>query len=157
MERVRELFSYDPNTGLLTRKVRTSTSTRIGEVAGGKNGEGYWTVKVDGVGVLAHRIAWAIVKGEWPPKLDHRDLNKSNNAWGNLREATSSQNTANCPRRSDNTSGYKGVSFFAGKWKAQTAKDNRVIYLGLFDTPEDAYEAYLRASKDFHGEYARAA
>lgn len=158
IERVRQIFCYDPATGIVTRRIGLGKASKAGQIAGGVGKDGYWQLSVDSISVEAHRVIWAMVKGEWPTKIDHIDLDKSNNRWENLRVANASQNKANCPLRCDNTSGYKGVYKNPyGKWVAQIGKDCKVIYLGTFDTAEMAFHARLEGSKKYHGEYARAA
>jgi hypothetical protein len=43
----------------------------------------------------------------------------------------------------------------AGKWVAQIQKDKKNIYLGLYDTPEGAHQAYLESAKNLHLQFAR--
>lgn len=88
--------------------------------------------------------------------VDHCDNHTSNNKRNNLRSATRSQNQANVKRQKNNTSGFKGVSAFGGKWKAQIGVNYEHIYLGLFDSPEEAHVAYCEAAKEHFGEFANA-
>jgi hypothetical protein len=90
-------------------------------------------------------------------QIDHANGITSDNRLCNLRLATASQNHANSRRARNNTSGYKGVSRFRDKWRANVTKDNRKIFLGLFDAPEAAHAAYCAAATELHGEFARAA
>ena len=55
--RVRELFDYNRDSGLFTRKVRTANVTKVGEVAGRINDKGYVVIKVDSIAYKAHRLA----------------------------------------------------------------------------------------------------
>src|SRR4051794_4935854 len=112
-ERLREILSYDPETGLFTRLQSPRTGQRYtGKQAGSIKPSGYVKIRVDGRFYFAHRLAWTIMTGQNPPEaMDHIDCNPSNNRWSNLREATSSQNAANHRIRSNNSSGLKGVSF----------------------------------------------
>lgn len=67
-------------------------------------------------------------------------------------EATRERNKA----RSNSSSGYKGISPYRTlsglRWRAQVAtggrKKKRKIHLGLFDTPEEAHAAYLKARSE---------
>lgn len=143
IERLREVFRYDPETGDLIWISMVSRRAPIGTKAGSPNSYGYLTVGLDGVRNLAvHRVIWFMVTGEWPPRIDHRDLDRVNNRWENLRLATRSQNAANTAKPATNTSGIKGVYLRRGRFAAQIMKDQRVIYLGTFDTLEAGGSAY---------------
>ena len=63
----------------------------------------------------------------------------------------------NAKRRADNTSGFKGVGFSKEKkkWRARIRSKGKVLYLGWFDSKEDAYAAYCAAAKEHHREFAR--
>jgi hypothetical protein len=87
---------------------------------------------------------------------DHKDQNGLNNQRSNLREATQSQQIANQNLRRNNTSGYKGVSWFkrAEKWRAYIRVSRKQIYLGLFMDIKDAAKAYNKAALKYFGEFA---
>lgn len=102
--------------------------------------------------ILERIIGRKLVRSE---QVDHIDGNGLNNRRDNLRLATNSQNHHNISKRSDNKSGYKGVCYSGGKWVAQINVSGKQTYLGRFDTPENAYEAYCEAAKKYHGEFAR--
>lgn len=40
-----------------------------------------------------------------------------------------------------------------GRWQARIVAHGKRRSLGVFDTQEEARDAYLRASKKYHGEY----
>jgi len=95
-----------------------------------------------------------------PPgmEIDHIDGNTLNNTRANLRLATRSQNAANRRVRSDNISGFKGVTFLKAnrKWRAKIFLNRKTKYLGLFDTAAEASAAYMKAATEQYGEFARA-
>lgn len=155
LERLRECLSYDPDTGRFTRRISTSTA-KAGAIAGSPRGDGYLVISVDNEQYLAHRLAWFYVRGAWPAHhTDHIDLDRQNNALGNLREATASQNVANTRQRRCNTSGAKGVywSKIRRKWIAQIGHHKRVINLGGFTSFADAKRARDQAEITLFGEF----
>lgn len=116
-----------------------------------------WQVCFDKQNLMRSRIVWALRTGEWPAgEVDHWDRNRSNDRFENLRLATRSTNMANTKRRSHNTSGFKGVTRFAQKWRAKICVNNKEVHLGLHDTPEAAHEAYKDAAIKYFGEFANA-
>lgn len=82
-------------------------------------------------------------------------MDRSDNRISNLREATRSQNAMNARKQRDNTSGFKGVSRWRGKWQAKIQRDGKQRFLGAFSTPQDAALAYKNAAINLHGEFAR--
>jgi hypothetical protein len=158
VELVRKLLDYCPVCGLFFWKVKRGPA-RIGSVAGHSGTQGYWIIKIDGLNFLAHRIAWAIQTGKWPKgEIDHTDLNRGNNKWTNLREATHGQNQSNSKVYKNNRIGLKGVSTIPtrpGKFRARIRKDGVEISLGVWPTAEEAHLAYINAARELHGVYWR--
>ncbi len=156
-DRINSLIKYDPLTGEFHWKINKG-KMREGKIAGGLNGDGYWMIGIDCKRYYGHRIAWLLMMGEWPYcKIDHIDTDQKNNRWENIREANTSENAMNTPIKSSNTSGYKGVSWaaHAKKWQAHIMIDGRSIYLGIFQNPVDAHNAYASASNKHHKEFGR--
>lgn len=159
--RLRELLHYDPETGFFTRALTTTgIRPKVGDVAGGVNCRGYWQIRIDGERYKAHRLAWLYMTGDWPKEqIDHINMDRSDNRFANLREATNIQNCANQRRPVNNTSGLKGVCWNKrlSKWKSQIRVNGKLHHLGYFDTAEAAHESYIDAAKKYFGEFARAA
>lgn len=156
--RLRAAIAYDPLTGLFTNLVQRRQS-KPGDVVGTLQAGGYVRITFEYCRFMAHRLAWLHVTGEWPAdKIDHRDLDRSNNRWANLREATQSQNCANAPITSRNTSGFKGACFDKsnGKFVASVRFQGRHVHLGYFDTAYEAHLAYVAGANRLFGEFARA-
>lgn len=106
VSRLRELFSYDPASGILARL----TTRNAGKPCGTVFSTGHMNIYVDGKMVGVHRIAWALHYGEYPLlEVDHINGDGSDNRIRNLRLATSSQNNQNRRMSSRNRSGVKGV------------------------------------------------
>lgn len=147
-ERVREALDYNPHTGEFLWKIRPSNRVVVGRVAGCQRKDGYVLIRLDGELHLAHRLAWLHVHGTLPETvIDHKDTCPWHNWIENLRDVPQKVNLANERKpRKRNTSGYLGVSKTpAGKWVAQFGHGG---YLGLFGTPEEAYEKYLSAKPE---------
>jgi hypothetical protein len=118
----------------------------------------YWSIRIYDWPFAAHRLAWLYMKGAWPAVLvDHRDLDGLHNWWSNLREADKVQNGANMRMHRRNKSGFKGVSYRAGRFRATIRVNGRQKWLGYHDTAEAAHEAYRIAAIERSGEFARAA
>jgi len=88
---------------------------------------------------------------------DHINGNKLDNRKENLRFCNGSQNMANQGKLSNNTSGYKGVTWdkLNKKWKSQIKVYGINIHLGRFINVEDAANAYKEAAIKYFGEFAR--
>jgi hypothetical protein len=115
-----------------------------------------WQIRLFGKSYYRSRLAWFYMTGCWPEaEIDHRDLNSLNDCWGNLREATGSQNRANTTR-SNTRFGLKGVCVNGNKYSAQISISGRRKYLGVFDTPDLAHAAYVNVAQKIHGEFFRA-
>lgn len=162
-EKIRALFTYDKEEGILRWRNASGRYGRYpaGSPAGSPNAEGYFQVRVDGQSYRICRLIWLHITGEWPKhQIDHIDRNPANDKWENLREATSSQNTANRGKNKPDKAScpLKGVQAVQKRksirYRANAAKDGQRFHLGYFDTPEEAHAAYVRASEELHGEFA---
>jgi hypothetical protein len=152
--RLRELFDYDPETGAFIRLVHRG-GEHPGAVAGSIDDyNGYIRIGVDGVNYKAHRLAWLYVTGEWPNDvLDHINLDRSDNRFGNLRLATVAENNQHVHApRSDSKSRRRGVTWFPsrGVWRATINVNGRQRHLGYFHDLEEASGAYEAAKAALH-------
>jgi hypothetical protein len=151
VDRLRELFFYDPATGILTRRISISNGL-AGSPAGTSNKTGHMTVGVDRKLVYVHRIAWAMQTGAWPVgEIDHIDGNPRNNRLANLRDVDRATNMQN-RRTADRDSGTGLlVAFRAGtRFEAKIMANGVLHRLGTFGTAAEAHEAYLVAKRRLH-------
>jgi hypothetical protein len=154
LDRLHQLFQYDPSTGHLHWRMRLSNRTAIGAIAGKRGHLGYIIIHIDNVRYLAHRIAWALYyDAPTPPIIDHRDNDSSNNAIANLREASHAENMRNAKLSRRNNTGFKGVHYRAKrkKYTSHIRIDGKLKSLGYFDTAEAAHRAYCKAAEDAWG------
>lgn len=150
---IRELFKYDPHTGVVTRAKTKSSNAKVGSVVGHRNVNGYLMTRINGRTLSVHRLVWMYVYGEFPNgQIDHINGCKSDNRISNLRCGTRAENQQNQKLHSDNTSGYTGVSWRkdSNKWKAQIQVDGRKIHLGSFVNIEDAVAAHAIGKARYH-------
>lgn len=166
---LKDIFDYVD--GVLVWKVRPEShfsSRRVanifnaqfsGKPSGTPDKYGYVVINIGGKQHKAHRVIWEMHHGEIPEGLhiDHINGVKNDNRLSNLRLATRSQNLCNRAKTKVNISGFKGVSWSNGfgKWRASIVRHNKHLFLGHFNTPEEAHSVYCEAANKFHGEYAR--
>lgn len=144
-DRASELFSYDEETGFITRKT-TAGNSKKGTVIKTDSSAGYYRVLIDGQRYYVHQIAWVLLHGHWPKdQIDHIDNNRKNNAAKNLRVCTASQNCLNQQRaRINNKIGMHGVHKLpSGKYRAQIQIQGVKLNLGLFSNAAEASQAYI--------------
>ena len=153
VERVKELLDYDPETGVFTWRVKRGGAVNAGDIAGTKDGRGYWQIGIDRTLYLAHRLAWLYTYGEWPKNaLDHINRIRTDNRIANLRPATHALNNQNATKRRDNKSGVTGVwrNEKLSKWQAYIRINGRHIHLGLFDDFDAAVQMRRDAERQHH-------
>lgn len=116
--------------------------------------KGYAQRKIKNGDTYMHRFIMNCPKDK---VVDHKDGDTLNNKKDNLRICSQSKNMMNKTIMSNNKSGYKGVHFhkLLGRWVAQIKVNDKVIHLGVFDTPEEAFIERNRAAEKYHEEFAR--
>jgi hypothetical protein len=151
-EFLRELLSYDPDTGFFYNRQYRGPKSPVGGKAGTVNAVGYSQIRVIGKIHLSHRLAWLYVYGTFPEgNIDHVNRDKLDNRICNLREANKSENSQNKSLpQSNNTHGFLGVTRDSGRWAARITTNGKTKYIGLFDTPEIAHAAYLCEKRKAH-------
>ncbi|WP_312816290.1 HNH endonuclease [Atlantibacter subterraneus] len=165
VEYLRECFSYEPETGVLTWKSRPehhfSHSSRAdggfnkrfaGKAAGSVMARGYLWITLCGKPHFAHRIAWAVYYGEYPDGvIDHSNGVKTDNRISNLVLSTPGENSRNQKLRVNNKSGQMGVFQRKdnGRFRCFIQGDGKRIWLGTYDTIEEAISVRKEAEKRF--------
>jgi len=132
-QEIRELLNYNPDTGILTMRIRTSRRVKIGDIAGTIKPGGYIDIKIKGRLYKAHRLAWLHAYGSWPKgDIDHINHDGGDNRIINLRDVTCLENMRNQSIYRNNKSGIHGVDWEnpCKKWRARITAGRKEIYLG---------------------------
>ena len=154
-DRLREVVSYNPETGHFTRK--------NGEPSGSISDQGYIRIKIHqdqdtGQVISSTSSCMAIyMTGKNPvEQIDHINGDRLNNKFSNLREASRLQNNRNSVSKSYVNDLPRGVAIAqpSGRFKAYIRTSGKQRHLGTFDTPEEASEFYQLAADLLHGEFA---
>ena len=153
-QQVRDLFTYDPETGVLSWRVSRGWNIPAGMRAGTRTVRGYRKVAVNRGNYKEHRLIWLHYYGVWPTfEVDHINGVKDDNRIANLRDINPAHNTQNRTRPSaNNSTGYLGVTKKA-KGKTFTAAvelDGKSYSKSGFATAEEAYEAYVALKRRLH-------
>lgn len=172
-----KVLRYEPDTGELYWKHRptslfTSTDKRGADWAAanwnsrhaGKpaftavGAHGYRCGRLQGAGLLLHRVAFVLMTGDWPThELDHINGDRLDNRWCNLRKATRNQNARNTKGYSK-TSPYLGVSWNSrlNGYMARVYHNGTNHYCGFsVDDPTRLAKQRDKKAKELFGEYAR--
>lgn len=149
-EQVKELYTYNPESGVFERKGRY--------IGIRKDANNYLRAHYKGKSYSVQRLIWIYMTGNAPSgDIDHIDHDRSNNKWINLREVTRKQNMQNAKRSKASTSGFTGVTWCKqqSQWQAQIMIDGKCKKLGRFNSKIDAIAERIRANKhyDFHNNH----
>ena len=151
-ERVKELFDYDPETGVLIwikKSAPQANSVKIGMVAGFISKiSGYRTICYNHKTYQASRIIFLYMTGKFPENcIDHINGIKTDNRWVNLRDVTVTENDRNKRINKNNTSGTTGVYFRKARntWFAAICHESKLITIKSFKNKEDAIKARKKA------------
>jgi len=151
-DELREIVSYDFDTGMFTRLVTTCGSAQKGSVPISKNKDGYYQLRINYKMYTQHRLVWLYIFGVFPNgDIDHINHIRTDNRISNLRVVDKATNNKNIRKRNNNTSGVNGIWWHKqnGKWCAEIKSDGLKIHLGSFVDIKDAEKARLDANKKY--------
>jgi len=150
--RLRELMDYNPETGDFTWK-ETRGPAKKGATAGSPCNKGYIVIGIEGKVYKAHRLAWLYMTGDWPTdQLDHRNRDKGDNRWANLREASNQENCLNRTRY--NRTGYRGVAKTPyGRFVGACTYRGKRYQKGGFATAQEASKWAEQKRQELFGDF----
>ena len=150
-------LNYDAERGVLVyiKIPKGNMYRKIGDIVSTKSPNGVYKVNFKGTRYLLHRVAWFLYTGKQANIIDHINGNPSDNRIVNLRSCTQHQNTMNCNKPKNNTSGYKGVSQDSrnGRWIAYIKHNYKKIHIGSFKNKKDAIKARKEREIIIQGEF----
>ena len=153
---VKELINYNPDSGDITIIKRTGPrSKQLGECAGVKiyrATSSYLQITLLKQKFYVHRLVWLYMTGDYPMVIDHIDGNGLNNKWCNLRNSNSTGNNRNVLKIQHNKIEQLPIGVFRHrkKFTASIKYNYKKIYLGVFNTIDDAVNAYKNAKDIYH-------
>ena len=139
-EFLEEHCEFSPEHKTLVWKKSPSNRSLVGHPIGSLTKEGYWRSKNQ----LVHRLIWLMTYGELPDKdIDHINGIRNDNRIENLRVVSRMQNLWN---RRD----VKGYIYNPStkKYQARIRNNYARIHLGVYDTAEEATQAYMKAKQE---------
>ena len=146
-EYLKAAIQYVASTGEFSWRIDTN-KVKAGSIAGCVNAKGYQYIGIAGRLYRSNRLAWFYHYGIWPKgQIDHINGNRLDNRIKYLRDVDGATNQRN--RKLGNkgsTSKLLGVSFHhpTGKWRAQISFGRKTRHLGLFQTEQEAHDAYKK-------------
>jgi hypothetical protein len=156
--RLKELLDYNPDTGVFTWRVSPTNTVPVGAVAGSINSvSGYRRIRVNGEEGYAHRLAFLYMEDKWPTHdVDHKNHDRDDNRWCNLREATRRENLQNMTGIQGN---IYGVTFdkSRGRWQVKISVEGVERQIGRYDNLLDACCARKSAEIEhgYHSNHGR--
>lgn len=143
----------------LTFLVDDEDFEKVKQLTWSVNNKGYATASLregfrGGAVISMHEF----VLGKAPEGFDihHKDDTTTNNQKKNLQYLTKQQHQMLKGVQKNNASGYKGVCFdkAKGKWLASIHLDRKNIFIGRFNTAEEAARAYDKKARELFGNIA---
>jgi hypothetical protein len=133
-------YTYDLNTGKIygVKGNEIKSTNRYIIITGNKKFKG---------NLLGHHFAWYMIYDNVDfEMLDHINGDKTDNRICNLRISNKYKNQWN---RFDEIKGYSW-SARDNKWKSTIKANGKSIFLGLYETEEEARQSYLLAKEKYH-------
>lgn len=153
-------INYDPKSGKFT----FNKGARSGKECGSVNHKGYRMIYSKGKTYPAHKVAFVKMGLPMPKypdqEVDHRNGNRDDNRWSNLRLVDGLANRRNKCRNRNNKSGVTGVSWTKrfSKWYVSISSEGKTINLGYYRNKDAAIVCRKMAERvlGYHSNHGRA-
>ena len=163
-----EAFRYDPDTGIIYGNenrpkehfANEQAWRRFLKVDGGQpqgivHKEGYLHINLGCKPYKAARIIWKMMTGEDPAGfIDHKNKNRTDNRWENLRVASAYENARNAKCKCTSSTGEKNICIQKGKYRVKITGWSKSSHVGYYDTMAEAIVARDKALAIIHKEFA---
>ena len=152
-ETVKKLFHYDAESGMLLWRYGNGRNVKPWQQAKAPNGQGYYTVKINGTNYRVHRLIWLYVYGDFPKEdIDHKNRIRNDNRLCNLRAVSRTDNCQNISLPNHNKSGHIGVSWFELRktWTVYVKVNKKNKWLGYYKNLDDAIAARKAGEKQYY-------
>ena len=153
-DELRNLVEYDAKSGVLYWKNdhKYFKSIKAGDIVGGSSRKnGYASTAINKKQYYVHRLVWLLFYGSWPEKqIDHINGIRDDNRIENLRLATASENQHNRKKTHGRKTPVGAYKHWSGKWYSSIMSNGKYKFLGTFENPEDASNAYASAKAQLH-------
>lgn len=120
-----------------------------------KNQKSYFIVRINGENKRWHRLVYEHFNGPIPKGLqvDHINNNRDDNRISNLQLLSNKENARYRKKQCNNKSGLTGAHWKKShnKWLSSIGINGKSKFLGLFESPEEAHQAFLDAKIKYHG------
>lgn len=150
--KLKELLSYDPETGIFTRAKTIAHNAKFGDIAGSVHHSGYSVISIDNKKYFAHRLAFLYMEGYIPEyEVDHINRNRLDNRFVNLRHVSRSCNMRNKGKSIANKSGVVGVYWKHKqcRWYSFITINKKEVYIGFYKSFEKAVKARWEAENKY--------
>ena len=151
VQRLHQVLDYNKETGVFVWKHRDTHKEKLGQRAEIKTTHGYLQITIDNSVYYAHRLAFLYVNNTWPNVIDHINGEKTDNRIINIRSVSQKTNIENVRKvRKHNSNKLLGVYASKDKFQSKISVNGTCIYLGRFQTKEEAHEVFLQAKRKYH-------
>ena len=162
VDQVRELFDYDPVSGVVRNKVTRSGRAKAGDISGSIARYGYLRITLNYEQFFIHQIAFIHYYGWLPEIIDHINGNTSDNRIVNLRPVTHQENMMNRGVGVNNTSGVLGLQVVTDhrgrrRWLGRVMKNgtSKTKTAPFTELGRATIECWLSVTRNgLHGEYS---